>query len=116
MSTFEVDAVKALSDLYAKHGRNLFTMFENITSRLSASNRKIWQRYDINFLYTPDSRVETKLPLEVWDYFNDGRQDSAAERLRRPSMGMRPTEGRLGLHPDVAVLVLILQNRINANE
>lgn len=116
MRKFEVDAVNALSDLYAKHGRNLFTMFENITDRLSTSNRKIWQRYDINFLYTPSSRAETKLPIEVWDYFNDGRQDSAAERLRRPRIGMRPTEGCLELHPDVAVLVLILENRINANE
>ncbi|WP_426119482.1 hypothetical protein [Pseudomonas sp. DSP3-2-2] len=116
MSTFEVDAVNALSDLYARHGKNLFAMFENITSRLSTSNRKIWRRYDISFCYTPGSRAETKLPLDVWDYFNDGRQGSAAERLRRPSMGMKPTEGCLGLHPDVAVLVLILQNRINANE
>lgn len=116
MSTFEVDAVNALSDLYAKHGRNLFTMLENITTRLSTSNRKIWQRYDIAFRYTPGSRAETKLPLDVWDYFNDGRQNSAAERLRRPSMGQRPTDGCLWLHPDVAVLILILQNRINANE
>lgn len=116
MSTFDVDAVSALSDLYAKHGRTLFTMFENITSRLSTSNRKIWQRYDINFCYAPGSRAETKLPLEVWDYFNDGRQGSAAERLRRPVMGLRPTDGCLVLHPDVAVLVLILQNRISANE
>lgn len=116
MSTFDVDAVNALSDLYARHGRNLFTMFENITSRLSTNNRKIWQRYDIRFSYSPGKRSDTKLPLEVWDYFNDGPQGSAAERLRRPVLGLRPTEGCLGLHPDVAVLVLILQNRINANE
>lgn len=116
MSTFDVDAVNALSELYVRHGRNLFTMLENITSRLSTSNRKIWQRYDINFRYTPGRRAETKLPLDVWDYFNEGGQGSAAERLRRPGMGLKLTEGCLGLHPDLGVLLLILQGRINANE
>ena len=115
MSTFDVDAVSVLSELYSRHGRNLFTMIENITSRLTTSNRKIWHRYEINFCYTPSGRQETKLPLDVWDYFNDGRPGSAAERLRRPSTGLKPSEGCLGLHPDLGVLLLVLQGRVNVN-
>ncbi|MHA7114891.1 hypothetical protein ACX0KM_12090 [Pseudomonas promysalinigenes] len=120
---YSFDLAKEFCNLHNKHGNAIFALIEEMTEKMSNDDQERFFVDDLShriaLAYEPTNRHSTKLPLAVFDYFNEATEPSAGASYRY-DLHETDDDGELldaedrELHfsQDVAELLAVLTNQV----